>query len=121
MGVRDSSRIDGIVSVLKTFNVASFFIVWGQMCYFVVLSENKPLVEAMSTFQKFCTCVFTELLMIKPFLGFAFFLKIVFFMGIPTNIKNKTKKQHTLSFISEYVLLQNTAKEPDRFTFSLHV
>lgn len=61
MGVRDSSRIDGIVSVLKTFNVASFFIVWGQMCYFVVLSENKPLVEAMSTFQKFCTCVFTEL------------------------------------------------------------
>lgn len=78
MGVRDSSRIDGIVSVLKTFNVASFFIVWGQMCYFVVLSENKPLVEAVSTFQKFCTCVFTELLMIKPFLGFAFKKKSCF-------------------------------------------
>lgn len=96
MGVRDSSRIDGIVSVLKTFNVASFFIVWGQMCYFVVLSENKPLVEAMNTFQKFCTCVFTELLTIKPFLGFAFKKKIVFFMGIPTNnflffFKNNTQ------------------------------
>lgn len=106
MGVRDSSRIDGIVSVLKTFNVASFFIVWGQMCYFVVLSENKPLVEAMSTFQKFCTCVFTELLTIKPFLGFAF------------------KKKSCFSWVylpSEYVLLQNTAKEPDGFTFSLHV
>lgn len=93
MGVGDSSRIDGIVSVLKTFNVASFFIVWGQMCYFVVLSENKPLVEAMSTFQKFCTCVFTELLTIKPFLGFAFkkkscfswvYLLIIFFFFLKT-------------------------------------
>lgn len=84
MGVRDSSRMDGIVTALKTFNGASFFIVRGQMCYFVVFSENKPLVEAVSTIQTFCTCVFTELLMIKPFLGFAL-KKIMFFMGITTN------------------------------------
>lgn len=30
-------------------------------------------------------------------------------------------KQQTVSFISEYVLLQNTANEPDGFTFSLRM